>query len=91
MSPQKRLYCSSCRRSLSPRAYSLERWEQLDYQICGQICGDCMAKTERQGSMAVPTAFDTEIKIQRALQEREGGREKWTPPPDWSIWSLMSG
>lgn len=77
MSPQIRIYCHVCRRSLSPRNYDLVRWESFPFQICQ----NCLNQLQRQGIMVAPEiTIESESMIQIALQSREGGeREVETP------------
>jgi hypothetical protein len=74
MSLRRRLYCRCCRRSLSPKAFNLELWEELSYQICE----DCMERL--QAPMATPATVDNEVTIQKALHAREGGEMEVETP-----------
>ena len=77
MSPQTRVYCYYCRRSLSPRAFDLDRWEGLTFQVCES----CVTDLRNQGTMVTPEiTIENETMIQTILQKREGGeREVETP------------
>lgn len=76
MNPQRRLYCSCSRRSLGLRASNLELWEGLSYQVCE----DCIVKVQRRGDVSALIPFETEMKIQKALQAREGGQTEVETP-----------
>jgi hypothetical protein len=79
MSPQQvRLYCSYCRRSLSPRSFNLAFWEGSKFKVCQS----CVERLESQDAMVVASkiVIESEAVIQIALQEQEGGeREVETP------------
>jgi hypothetical protein len=77
VSPQARIYCHLCRRSLSPRNYDLPRWEDLPFQVCQT----CLTQLQTQGIMVSPEiTIESESMVQISLQSREGGeREVETP------------
>lgn len=77
MSPQARLYCYFCRRSLSTRSFDAERWMDSDIQVCQ----DCVNYLQRQGIMVTSeVVIESERMVQVTLQSREGGeREVETP------------
>lgn len=77
MSPQARVYCYRCRRSLSPKAFNRKRWERLPFQVCET----CVNQLRSQGLTMTPTtALEDERMIQAILQEREGGEREVESP-----------
>lgn len=77
MSPQQRVYCYRCRRQLTPKAFNMESWKGLDFQICLY----CVSDLEGMGIViTAANAVENEALIQALLMEREGGeREVDTP------------
>jgi hypothetical protein len=77
MTPQQRLYCYVCRRSLSVNSFDSTQSESSKVRIC-QIC---IKRLQEKGTMVTSeVVIETERMIQLALQGREGGqREVETP------------
>lgn len=61
---------------LTSRVFDVDRWQGLDYQVCK----DCVSKVEARGIMVSPAVFDSEVKVQKLLQEREGGKVEVETP-----------